>query len=236
MMLWLAPVVAAAFLTGGTTLPTTTQPSKTPSATPADTKKPTDDPKKNPAKEPVILEGTFKRLDGTEEDLSKYKGKVVIIVNVASKCGYTSQYAAMEALYQKHKDDGLVILGFPANNFGSQEPGTNEDIAEFCSSKYSVTFPMFQKISVKGADQHELYKKLSGLPAPLGGDPKWNFTKFLLDKDGKVVGRYDAKGDKTDDGKPDRSKLEPDLVKKVTELLGIEAKKPAPTPSPTAGS
>ncbi len=161
------------------------------------------------------LDFKMKRIDGKEEDLSTYKGKVVVMVNVASKCGYTGQYKALEKLYRDHKGQGLVILGFPANNFKEQEPSDNSEIAEFCSSKYDVTFPMFEKISVKGDDQHALYKKLAAQPAPIGGDPKWNFTKFVVGKDGKVVARFDAKGD----GKT-RDALEPDFLKKVEELLG----------------
>jgi glutathione peroxidase len=159
-----------------------------------------------------VLNFKMKLIDGKEQDLSAYKGKVVIIVNVASKCGYTPQYEYLQKLYTEKKDQGLVILGFPANNFGAQEPGTNEEVAKFCKDKFSVTFPMFEKISVKGADQHPLYKKLAAQPAPIGGDPKWNFTKFVVDRSGKVVARYDAK-------KQDGMKLEPDLLAKVDELL-----------------
>jgi glutathione peroxidase len=187
-----------------------------------------------PAKdEAYVLGFKMKRIDGTEEDLSSYKGKVVVMVNVASKCGYTGQYKALEDLYKAHKDHGLVILGFPANNFNSQEPGSNKDIAEFCTSTYDVSFPMFEKISVKGDDQHALYKKLAGQPKPIGGDPKWNFTKFVVNKEGNVVARFDAKGD----GK-NRTALEPDFVKKVEELLGVsndKGKKDEKTPPP-AGS
>lgn len=181
-----------------------------------------------------VLGFKMKRIDGKEEDLSIYKGKVVIMVNVASKCGFTGQYKALEQLYKDHKDEGLVILGFPANNFREQEPGSNSEIAEFCKSTYDVSFPMFEKISVKGDDQHPLYKKLTGQPAPIGGDPKWNFTKFIVGKDGKVVARFDAKGD----GKT-RDALEPGLVKKVEELLGVSKKKdktrPEPKKQPPAG-
>jgi glutathione peroxidase len=157
-----------------------------------------------------VLDFKMKLIDGKEQDLSAYKGKVVVIVNVASKCGFTPQYAALEKLYESKKDKGLVILGFPANNFNAQEPGSNDEIAKFCKDKYSVTFPMFEKISVKGPDQHALYKKLAGQPAPIGGDPKWNFTKFVLDRSGHVVARFDAK---KHDG------LEPELEAKVDELL-----------------
>lgn len=172
-------------------------PAKTPAATPAS---------------PYVLGYTMKRIDGKEESLESYKGKVMLIVNVASKCGFTPQYEGLEKLYQEKKDAGLVILGFPANNFRSQEPGTNKEIAEFCSSKYGVTFPMFEKISVTGSDQHPLYKQLAAQPAPIGGDPKWNFTKFLVDRSGNVVARFDSKV------KPD----DPDLVKKVEALLATK--------------
>jgi glutathione peroxidase len=169
-------------------------------------------------KQPAILDHTMKRIDGTEESLKTYHGKVVIIVNVASKCGYTKQYAALEALFKKHKDDGLVVLGFPANNFGSQEPGTNAEVAKFCTDTYGVTFPMFEKINVKGDDSHSLYKQLAGLPEPLGGEPKWNFTKFVLDRQGAVVARFDPKGNKGD-----RAALEEGLEAKVEELLKAAA-------------
>ncbi len=137
-----------------------------------------------------VLKYEMKRLGGTTENLEKYRGKVVLMVNTASKCGLTPQYKALEAMYREYKDRGFVILGFPANNFAGQEPGTNEQIAEFCTGKYDVTFPMFEKISVKGDDAHPLYRQLAALPEPLGGEPKWNFTKFLLNRDGEVVARF----------------------------------------------
>src|ERR1700733_7990460 len=131
-------------------------------------------------------------IDGTPAPLANYKGKVVLVVNVASQCGYTPQYSALEATYEKYKDQGFVILGFPANNFGAQEPGTNEEIKTFCTRKYSVTFPMYSKISVKGADQSPLYGYLTkDTGAGLTGDIKWIFTKFLIDRDGKVVQRFE---------------------------------------------
>jgi glutathione peroxidase len=119
----------------------------------------------------------------------------VLIVNVASRCGFTPQYAGLEALYEKYKDRGFVILGFPANNFGGQEPGTNEEIKTFCSSKYNVTFPMYSKISVKGDDKAPLYQFLTDQQAnpATGGEIQWNFTKFLVDKNGKVVARFEPK-------------------------------------------
>lgn len=180
-----------------------------------------------PGVDPAYVLGfTMKRLDGADQNLADYKGKVVVIVNVASRCGYTPQYEALQKLYTEKKDRGLVVLGFPANNFGKQEPGTNAQIAEFCSSKFGVTFPMFEKISVKGEDQHPLYKKLASQPAPVGGDPKWNFTKFVVDRSGKVVARFDAKS---------KQGLEPDLLTKIEELLGEDAAARPAAPSRPAG-
>lgn len=133
---------------------------------------------------------TLNSIDGKPAPLADYKGKVVLLVNVASQCGYTPQYSGLEATYEKYKDQGFVILGFPANNFGAQEPGTNEEIKTFCTRKYSVTFPMYAKISVKGEDQAPLYAYLTKDTGPgIAGEIKWNFTKFLVDRDGKVVQR-----------------------------------------------
>jgi glutathione peroxidase len=135
----------------------------------------------------------LKDIDGKDTSLAAYKGKAVLIVNVASKCGYTKQYAGLEATYQKYKTQGFVVLGFPCNQFGGQEPGTNEDIKQFCSSTYSVTFPLFDKIEVNGANRHPLYVALAGKDSPFPGDIKWNFNKFLIGKDGKIVKRFDSK-------------------------------------------
>jgi len=135
------------------------------------------------------LSGEMKKIDGTAVDLSAYKGKVVLIVNVASRCGYTGQYAGLQKLYDTYKDKGLVVLGFPANDFGAQEPGTDAEIASFCSSKYGVTFDMFSKIAVKGAGKAALYKALTEGATP-PGEVSWNFEKFLIGRDGRVVGRY----------------------------------------------
>ncbi len=135
---------------------------------------------------------TLNSIDGQPAPLANYKGKVVLLVNVASQCGYTPQYSALEATYGKYKDQGFVILGFPANNFGAQEPGTNEEIKTFCTRKYSVTFPMYSKISVKGADQAPLYAYLTAdTAAGIRGEIKWNFTKFLVDRNGNVVQRFE---------------------------------------------
>ena len=140
-----------------------------------------------------IYDFTMKSIDGQPVSLGSYSGKVVLLVNVASKCGFTPQYAGLEAVYEKYKDKGLVIVGIPANNFMSQEPGTNEEIKKFCSNKYNVTFPMMAKISVKGDDQAPLYSFLTGQETDpqYGGDIKWNFTKFLFDRSGKPVARFE---------------------------------------------
>ena len=135
---------------------------------------------------------TLPSIDGDSTPLSTYKGKVILLVNVASKCGFTPQYSALESLYEKYKDQGFVILGFPANNFGAQEPGTNAEIKNFCSTKYNVTFPMFSKVSVKGDDTTPLYQYLTQKANPaVVGEIKWNFTKFLVDRQGRVVGRFE---------------------------------------------
>jgi glutathione peroxidase len=134
----------------------------------------------------------LKDIDGKDTSLKAYGGKVCLIVNVASKCGFTPQYDGLEALYRKYKDQGLVVLGFPCNDFGSQEPGTEAEIKTFCTSKYDVTFPMFSKLHVKGPDQHPLYAALTGPDSAAPGPVKWNFGKFLIGKDGKFIARYDS--------------------------------------------
>ena len=130
-------------------------------------------------------------LSGKQVALSSYQGKVLLAVNVASQCGYTKQYQNMVALQERYQDRGLVVLGFPANNFGQQEPGTDAQIAEFCSTRYDVSFPMFSKISVKGADQHPLFQYLTSAANPdFTGDIEWNFEKALIGKDGKLLRRF----------------------------------------------
>ncbi len=138
------------------------------------------------------LDFTLKNIDGQDVFLGDYQGEVLLMVNVASKCGYTPQYKNLEAVYRKYKDRGLKILAFPANNFGAQEPGTDTEIKAFCSRNFDVTFPMFSKISVKGADTHPLYEYLTDKQAhpKTGGEVPWNFTKFLADGNGKVIGRF----------------------------------------------
>lgn len=135
------------------------------------------------------LSGTMKTIDGKDVDLGIFQGKVVLIVNVASRCGATPQYAGLQDLYEKYKDKGFVVLGFPANDFGAQEPGSDEQIKEFCSTKYAVTFPMFSKISVKGPEKAAIYKVLTETSDP-SGEVGWNFEKFLIGKDGKIAGRF----------------------------------------------
>jgi glutathione peroxidase len=142
----------------------------------------------------------LKDIDGKDTSLKAYDGKVLLLVNVASKCGHTPQYEGLEALYRKFKDRGLVVLGFPSNDFGSQEPGTEAEIKTFCTSKYDVTFPMFSKLHVKGSEQHPLYAALTGADSPAPGPVKWNFGKFLVGKDGKLITRYDS-GTKPEDPK-----------------------------------
>jgi glutathione peroxidase len=133
-------------------------------------------------------------IEGQSTPLASFKGKVVLLVNVASRCGFTPQYAGLEALYEKYKDRGFVIVGIPANNFGAQEPGTNQEIKTFCTSKYHVTFPMMAKVSVKGEDITPLYAFLTDKAAnpKTGGEIGWNFTKFLIGPVGKVVARFDS--------------------------------------------
>jgi glutathione peroxidase len=141
-----------------------------------------------------VHEFTLAAIDGTPTPLANYKGKVMLVVNVASQCGYTYQYEGLQALYVKYKDQGLVVTGFPANNFGEQEPGSNAEIGAFCKSKFGVTFPMFAKISVAGKDKAPLYQFLTDRTAnpKTGGEIPWNFTKYLVDCNGKVLARFDA--------------------------------------------
>ncbi len=139
-----------------------------------------------------IFDITMNSIDGKPVALKSFEGKAVLFVNVASQCGYTPQYAGLQSLYAKYKDKGLVIVGVPANNFGAQEPGSNEEIKTFCSRTYKVTFPMMAKVSVKGADKTPLYQYLTDKANPkTGGDVQWNFTKFLVGKDGKVRQRFE---------------------------------------------
>jgi glutathione peroxidase len=148
-----------------------------------------------PIVEKSVLEFTMKNIEGQDVKLDAYRGNVLLLVNVASKCGYTPQYEGLETLYQKYKDQGLVIMGFPANNFFWQEPGTDEEIKNFCTLKYHVTFPMFSKISVKGKQIHPLYRFLTSKETnpEFSGNISWNFNKFLVDRNGKIIGRFSGK-------------------------------------------
>ena len=141
----------------------------------------------------TIYDLPLKDIDGRAASLKPYQGRVLLIVNVASKCGYTPQYAALEALYQKYQAQGVVVLGFPCNQFGAQEPGTDAEIKQFCTSKYNVTFPMFDKLEVNGPNRHPLYVALAGPDSPFPGDIRWNFTKFVIGRDGKIQNRFDSK-------------------------------------------
>ena len=138
---------------------------------------------------------TVTDIDGNDVTLSEYRGKVLLIVNVASRCGYTPQYEGLQKIFEEYREMGLLVLGFPANNFGNQEPGSDEEIKEFCSLNYGVSFPMFSKISVKGADIHPLYQYLTSEESnpKFAGEISWNFNKFLVDPSGKIIARFDSK-------------------------------------------
>ncbi|HEY4414367.1 MAG TPA: glutathione peroxidase [Verrucomicrobiae bacterium] len=140
-----------------------------------------------------IYDLPLKDIDGKATSLKPQQGKVLLIVNVASHCGFTPQYTALEATYQKYKDQGLVICGFPCNQFGGQEPGTDAEIKQFCTAKYDVTFPMFDKLEVNGDNRASLYTLLAGKESPFPGNIRWNFTKFLISRDGKIINRFDSK-------------------------------------------
>lgn len=181
------------------------------------------EPGKGADPDPYVLGHVVETIEGEKADLREYEGRVVMIVNVASRCGLTPQYKELQDLFETYRDQGFTILAFPANNFGGQEPGTNKQIAEFCQGTFGVEFPMFSKISVKGEDIHPLYRQLAEQPAPIGDEPKWNFTKYLLNRRGEVVARFE----------PRTTPKDPKLVEKVLELLadkdlreGVEPWKP----------
>ncbi|CAN5723542.1 glutathione peroxidase [soil metagenome] len=147
---------------------------------------------------PSLQDIPLKDIEGKATSLKAYQGKVLLLVNVASECGNTPQYEGLQALSEKYKDKGLVVLGFPCNDFGGQEPGSNEEIKKFCTVKYKVTFPMFDKIHVKGPEQHPLYAALTGTSGVFPGDVKWNFGKFLVGRDGKPLQRIEPGSEPTD--------------------------------------
>jgi glutathione peroxidase len=148
-------------------------------------------PKTAKLAETTLYDFDARTIDGAEDSLDAYRGKVVLVVNVASQCGFTPQYEGLERLYKTYADRGFVVLGFPSNQFGGQEPGSEADIQEFCSLNYGVTFPMFAKVDVNGDDAHPLFTWLRGQRSGFLGDRiKWNFTKFLVDSEGRAVGRY----------------------------------------------
>ncbi len=157
-----------------------------------------------------VLDFQLDRIDGTPQALSAYRGQVLLLVNVASRCGFTPQYEGLEALYERYRERGFAVLGFPSNDFAGQEPGANAEIAEFCRSKYGVRFPMFAKIQVKGAAAHPLYRYLTSLPEPIGGEVEWNFQKYLVNRRGEVVAVFPSRTPPAD----------PALVERIEALLG----------------
>lgn len=161
-----------------------------------------------------VLGFTMRRIDGGEQPLAAYRGKVLLIVNVASRCGLTPQYEGLEALYEEYRGRGFEVLGFPANDFAGQEPGSDREIADFCRSTYGVEFPMFSKITVVGENKHPLYRHLTGLPHPLGGEVEWNFQKYLVSREGLVVAKF----------APRVEPRAPELQRRIEELLGEPGK------------
>ncbi len=159
----------------------------------------------------------LKRLNGSADNLGTYRGRVLLIVNVASQCGYTPQYEGLQALYERYRDRGFSILGFPSNDFGRQEPGSDQEIAKFCRANYGVEFPMFTKCKVLGEDAHPLYRELASRPAPIGGDVTWNFEKYLVDREGRVAARF----------APEVTPEDPRITKHIEQLLA------APRPDAT---
>jgi len=178
-----------------------------------------------------VLDQAMKTLEGEDANLAQYKGKVVLFVNVASQCGYTPQYKGLQAVHEKYKDRGLVVIGVPSNDFGNQEPGIPAEIRDFCSTNYSVSFPLTEKVSVKGATRHALYAKLAEsmikptsdpkAAAVKAGEPKWNFTKYLVGRDGKTAARFDSRVDPTS----------AEMTKAIESLLAEKADNSAKAPS-----
>ncbi len=160
-----------------------------------------------------LLDLSAQRLAGSEEPLSRYRGKVLLIVNTASECGYTPQYAGLETLYERYRDKKFSVLGFPSNDFGEQEPGDDRQIGAFCKSNYGVEFPMFSKVRMLGDDAHPVYAYLTSLPKPIGGPVEWNFQKYLVDRKGNVVARFESETEPND----------PALVAAIERLLSEPA-------------
>lgn len=210
----LAAGAAGLFAAASPDEPATSPASPTSPQAPAPTPAPEQAPEAPKAPDPFVLRYTMKDITGKDVDLASFKGQVVMIVNTASRCGYTDQYREMQKLYTDKQSQGFVVLAFPANDFAGQEPGTDEQIKAFCEANYKVTFPLFSKISVKGANQHPLFKQIASMPEPLGGDPGWNFTKFIVDRNGNYVARFNTRMSPTD----------PEVLKVVDRLL---AEKPA---------
>ncbi|HSA62030.1 MAG TPA: glutathione peroxidase [Nitrospiraceae bacterium] len=163
------------------------------------------------AKTTSLYDFTMDDIDGKPVNLSQYRGKVLLLVNTASFCGNTPQYSDLQAMYEQYNEKGFEILAFPANNFGQQEPGSNQEIKSFCFTKYSLTFPLFSKISVKGSDKHPLYQYLTE-QSPFPGEVEWNFQKYLVDRSGNIVGRFHHRT------KP----LAPEIVKEVERVLAAK--------------
>jgi len=161
------------------------------------------------AMEKPLPDVALKRLDGKADSLGAYRGQVLLIVNVASECGYTPQYKGLQALYTRYRDRGFSVLGFPSNDFGKQEPGSDREIAKFCRANYGVEFPMFTRCVVLGEDAHPLYRDLASRPKPIGGDVTWNFEKYLVDRDGRVVARFD----------PEVTPEDPRVTNQIEQLL-----------------
>lgn len=159
---------------------------------------------------PALMKVPYANTDGTSETLAHYKGKAIVLVNTASKCGYTPQYAGLEELYRKYEEKGLVVVAFPSNDFGGQEPGTDAQILEFCRSTYDVTFPVKSKMPVKGDGKSPLYAALTGADAAFPGEIGWNFEKFVIDRSGRIVARFKSKI------KPDS----PEMLEAVAKALG----------------
>jgi glutathione peroxidase len=152
------------------------------------------------------------RLNGEPDHLGAYRGRVLLIVNTASECGYTPQYEGLQKIYKRYRARGFTVLGFPSNDFGKQEPGSDEQIGKFCRMNYGVEFPMFSKCKVLGEDAHPLYRELESRPAPIGGDVTWNFEKYLVDREGRVVARFD----------PEVEPEDPRITQRIEDLLAAD--------------